>query len=318
MGQTIVDVEKSTFQAIHLLFDKGRWLAAATILICSVVAPFLKLAVLLVCAYLSWGQETTRPGVDIAISSVRRISKWATVDAFTASVFVAFFCDNAMLNVGLHKGFFCFIGYCIFSVVGALLLEKQNAEDPEELRSLVVGNSSPRRSVLPAIAGSLVLLVFLLAFALIPVFNVECSLLFLQEHLSFVDIVRRLGGHGSQVAALALVALAALLPAADFVWATLEATQSGSRAIGEWLQDFAMLDVFALSLLVVTNAASGVHASLSVTLLPGGWLLCFCALAWSVYSVTLRSQSQRHATLPSKDKMFATPSCDTIENEKVA
>merc|ERR1719428_393417 len=51
MGMTVVDMEKSTLGAIHLLMEKGRWGAAITILVCSVLAPFLKLAVLLVCAF---------------------------------------------------------------------------------------------------------------------------------------------------------------------------------------------------------------------------------------------------------------------------
>jgi len=317
MGMTIVDMEKSTFGAIHLLMEKGRYVAALTILICSVIAPFVKLVVLLVCAYHSSGQEAAGPRVSSAIESVRRISKWATVDAFTASIFVGFFCNNPVLQVNLHKGFYCFMGYCIFSVAGALVLEKPEQPLEEQRRPMPIGAAHARKSILPAIAGSIMLLGFLVALLLLPIFHVECSMLFLKEQLSFIDIVQRLGQHGSLSAALSLAALAALVPAADFVWTTVEATMGRiEHPAGEWLQDFAMFDVFALAVVVVTSAAAGVNDNLHVTMLPGGWLLCFCATAWVVYSLTLRSRpvAQSHSL---KDKLGGSVMED-IESVKLA
>jgi uncharacterized paraquat-inducible protein A len=309
MGMTVVDMEKSTLGAIHLLMEKGRWGAAITILICSVVAPFLKLAVLLVCTYYSQRQNAGSR-VASAITLVRRISKWATVDAFTASIFVSFFCSNPVVQVGLHRGFYCFMGYCIFSTAGALLLER-----PEVIQQAAIADQrrqySSAKSSWPAVLSSILLLGFLVTLSLLPIFHVE--MMFIKEQLSFVDIVHRLAVHGSFSAAFAVLSLAAVLPMADLVWASLEATLPlSSYPVGEWLQDFAMFDVFALATLVTANAAGGVHSGLTVALLPGGWCLSVCASIWIAYSATLRSRP----VADQQDKLTASFVVDDIDFEK--
>lgn len=305
MGMTVVDMEKSTLGAIHMLMDKGRWGAAITILVCSVIAPFLKLAVLLACAFYS-SRQNTGDRVASAIIGVRRISKWATVDAFTALIFVSFFCENPVVHVGLHRGFYCFMGYCIFSIAGALLLEI-----PGQAAIVDQCRQSTTKSLWPALATSSLSLGFLVALSLVPIFHVE--MMIIKEQLSFADMVKHLTHHGHLLAAFVLVALAAVLPVADVAWASAEATAAlTSYPVGEWLQDFAMFDVFALAMLVVTNAAGGVHSGLTVTLLPGGWFLSICASMWIAYSVTFRS---RPVTRP-QDKLTASFVVDDIDFEK--
>jgi len=305
MGMTVVDMEKSTLGAIHLLMDKGRWGAAITILICSVIAPFLKLAVLLVSAFYSCRQQTS-DRLASAITGVRRISKWATVDAFVALMFVSFFCENPVVHVGLHRGFYCFMGYCIFSVAGALLLET-----PGQAAIVDQRRQSTTKPLWPAFATSILLLGFLVALSLLPIFHVE--MMIIKEQLSFADMVKRLSHDGHFLAAFVLVALAAVLPVADVAWASAEATSPLTPyPVGEWLQDFAMFDVFALALLVITNAAGGVNGGLTVTLLPGGWCLSICASMWIAYSVTLRSRPVAHP----QDKLTGSFVVDDIDFEK--
>jgi len=301
MGMTIVDMEKSTLGAIHLLFEKGRWGSAITILICSVIAPFVKLAVLLVCAFCNYRQNAGSR-VASAITGVRRISKWATVDAFTALIFVSFFCKNPVVQVGLHRGFYCFMGYCIFSVAGALLLEKPGQAAIADQR-----RQSTTTSLWPTLASSILFTGSLVTLSLMPIFHVD--MMIIKEQLTFVDMVQRLSHDGHLLAAFALVMLAAVLPLADLAWASAEATSAlTTYPVGEWLQDFAMFDVFALAMLVVTNAAGGVHSGLTVTLLSGGWCLNGCACMWIAYSVILRSRPMAHP----QDKLTASFAVDDI------
>lgn len=310
---TVVDIEKSTFGMIHMLMDNHKWLAAITILTCSVVAPFVKLAVLLVCAYLSWGRDSLTPEVCTAITAVRRISKWATIDAFTATMILGCFCANDVIEVHLHSGFYCFLGYCIFSIAGALLLDTSDGEAAEEQLRLVRSNPS-RDWQVPVMVCSIVVLGILNAMAVAPLFTVQVSILSLEEKMSFVSLVRNLAGpNGSHVALLAFVTLGALVPAADFLGVIAEVFLGRTEhPIREWLQDFAMLDVLALTLVVMSNAASGVHDSLSVTLLPAGWILFTMAITWVVYSLTLRSKPVATMQVP---KIRITPPSPTAPHQ---
>jgi len=104
LGFTLVDIKKSTFGTIHMLMKEECYMAAYTILICSVVAPFIKLTVLVISACSLPKYKRPRPAVIAAIPWVRKISKWATVDAFTATLFVGFFCNSETLKVKLHTG----------------------------------------------------------------------------------------------------------------------------------------------------------------------------------------------------------------------
>jgi uncharacterized paraquat-inducible protein A len=300
MGQEAFDIQKSTVQAISLLTEKERYGASITILVCSVLAPFLKLAVMFRTAYFMWKYEQPGPSVNSMIAGVRRVSKWATVDAFTASMFVGLFSSVEGVTVNLHKGFFCFMGYCILSVAGALLLEKPDKEAIAEQRSLVVGGVSSKRMLLPSIAG-----IFLCAGLFVawkcPILH--SNMLIQEEDVTFATIVERIWSKESRVAAASFAVLAFVFPLADLVWVIVDAfTGNANRSVGEFLQDFAMLDVFALSVLVVSNAASGIHPLVSITVLPAGWILCMCSAVWLIYSLFMRAQPMPRMFL-SKDKL---------------
>jgi uncharacterized paraquat-inducible protein A len=168
LGQTVIDLEKSTLGALRMLFEKERYGAAVTILVCSVIAPFAKLAVMVVAAFVQRSYDGKSQYVSPAITAVRRVSKWATVDAFTAASLVALFSNVTMplgsIDVQLHEGFYCFIGYCIFSVAGALLLEKpeQDSDEEEQVPMLSLGTSF-RHLVAPAFAGGCLVVAMCLA-----------------------------------------------------------------------------------------------------------------------------------------------------------
>lgn len=299
------DIQKSTMQALTLLQDKGRYIAATTILVCSVLAPFFKLAVMLICAYFMWNYETPGPSVNSMIAGVRRVSKWATVDAFTASIFVGLFSGmGGLITVSLHNGFFCFMGYCILSVLGALLLEKPDKEAIAEQQRLIVGVNSSKRMLLPCLAG-LIMASGLIAAWKCPLMqmNMGAGFLSIKEDVTFTTILERVWTQESRFAAASFVLLALVFPVLDLLWVLVEAfTGKANRSLGEFLQDFAMLDVFALSVLVVANAASGIHDKISITVLPAGWFVVACSAVWLIYSLFMRSTPTPPLFL-SKDKL---------------
>jgi|Transcript_57554 uncharacterized paraquat-inducible protein A len=299
MGVEAFNIQKSTIEAIRMLNEKERYGAAGTILVCSVLGPFIKLAIMLTSAYFMWRYEQPGSWVNSMIVGIRRVSKWAAVDAFTASIFVGLFSGVEGVTVNLHRGFFCFMGYCILSVVGALLLGKPDKEAISEQRSLIIGGFSSKRTLLPSIAGLLMAIGVFVTWRY-PLLHM--NILIHQEDVAFTTIVERIWSKESRVAAVAFVALAFVIPMADLVCAMVEAfTGNVHRHVGEFLQDFAMLDVFALSVLVVSNAASGVNSFVSITILPAGWFVCVCSFVWLIYSLFMRSQPMPRM-FPSKDK----------------
>eukprot|EP00439_Symbiodinium_sp_Y106_P030355 s3469_g3.t1 len=120
-ASVVLDVEKSTLGLIVLLFQNGMLLPALITLGYSVLMPFAKLVV-----FMSYAHPALRvrglssPG---AVRAVQKISKWATVDVFTAGTICGLFCQpHLYLEIKLHDGFYYFMSYCVLSVVGALLI----------------------------------------------------------------------------------------------------------------------------------------------------------------------------------------------------
>jgi uncharacterized paraquat-inducible protein A len=308
-GQVLVDIRKSTFGAVHLLLENQCNLAAYTILVCSVMAPFMKLVILLLSVLTMKIQKGPGRASIAAITLVRRISKWATVDAFTASLFVGFFCDSSLLQVDLHEGYYCFMTYCILSTAGALILERPRQEKEEttdeerapSLPSRSEGIASPiensATAKLAGIAGSLVMLAVLTYFARVPMFEVRIQILGIQEELSFADVVWRLWTHNRRISAIVIVLFGGVLPACDLAMGIMEAALRRTASdVSQFLQDFAMLDVLALAVVVVSNAASGVDEALNVKMLPAGSQLCCFAGAWLLYSLTVRTMRSSHTS----------------------
>jgi uncharacterized paraquat-inducible protein A len=255
----------------------------------------------LISSFFMWKYEQPGPAVNSMIVAVRRVSKWAIVDAFTASIFVGLFTGVKGVSVNLHIGFYCFMGYCILSVAGALLLDKPDKESTAEQRSLIVGSPVSKRVVLPSIAGSLMAVGLFVAWRY-PLLHFKV-LFFHEEDVTLTTIVERVWAKESQVAAVSFVILAFVFPLLDVLWVMIEAFfGNANRSVGEFLQDFAMLDVFALSVLVTANAASGVSSLVSITVLPAGWFLCACCAVWLIYSLFLRVQPMPRMFLP-KDKL---------------
>lgn len=290
-GIVLVDLEKSTIGTIHLLATERKWIPAGIILFFSVLAPFAKLFMILAC----WIQHQQKQPSDSVvkpcthfklagcIAAVQRVSKWATVDALAAMIVVGFFCGKPLVTVELHSGFYCFLGYCLLSVAAALLIEVPSdhtgvADDAHSL----FGHSRPTKQ--RPLFATFACLVVLVSFALLisaPVLRLDSESFMIHSNLSIKDFIVQLWTYNSWAAALSMAVLVVVFPVVEGLIVTLRASgYQTNLKIMDWLHDFAMLDVFALSMVVVALATSGLNKSLEMTILPKGWALCGLVAIW--------------------------------------
>ncbi|CAE7194171.1 dnaJ, partial [Symbiodinium necroappetens] len=214
-ASVVLDVEKSTLGLIVMLFQNGMLLPALIILGYSVLMPFAKLVV-----FISYAHPALRirglssPG---AVRAVQKISKWATVDVFTAGTICGLFCQpHLYLEIKLHDGFYYFMSYCVLSVVGALLIPlpaDHNAES-EDVHEDSDSGATAGLCALSLVAG--VLAVGTVAgLALLPLMKVTFPMIGLDARMSIILLIASLWDHGFVGAAVCFALLLLLVPAVD-------------------------------------------------------------------------------------------------------
>ncbi len=110
---------RSILGTVQQLFSDGDWFVGFLVMLFSVIVPVMKMTLLLV------GDKAAAVG--------RAVSKWAMADVFVVAIFVAYLAGNASEDVGgllnlkasLEWGFYCFLGYCLFSVASAQLTARR-------------------------------------------------------------------------------------------------------------------------------------------------------------------------------------------------
>eukprot|EP00418_Pyrodinium_bahamense_P035414 CAMPEP_0179156260 /NCGR_PEP_ID=MMETSP0796-20121207/76170_1 /TAXON_ID=73915 /ORGANISM="Pyrodinium bahamense, Strain pbaha01" /LENGTH=326 /DNA_ID=CAMNT_0020857829 /DNA_START=32 /DNA_END=1009 /DNA_ORIENTATION=- len=271
---TIVDLEKSTLGTVKLLYDAGAHIPLWAILTFSVVMPFVKLAALL---HFALAQTST-----LALLFAQHISKWATIDAFAAAALIAFFTGQPMLHVDLHAGFYFFLAYCILSTAAALLLRRPPSAAPAQLPephpSAAEQSQRGATAVGLWLASCAVTARLLHVAATTPILRMRSPLLGLARTCSIWDMIRHLWSGGCHAAAVSIALLVIALPAADFAVLLAGVVGLGSaedwapRGLeGRWLQDFAMLDVWMLAMVVTRFATTGINGAIEMEVLPAGW-----------------------------------------------
>lgn len=274
-ASVVLDIEKSTVGLISFLFGQSMWLPALIILLYSVVMPFAKLLIFL---------HHLRPSCSAVPHPrlVQKISKWATVDVFTAATICVFFCQpHLYLEINLHDGFYYFLSYCVLSVAGASLMDSNEA------------GLLPREAVKPTamtMLAGLVALAALVVVLLLPILKVQFQTIGLDAQISIVSLVVSLWAR-FPFAAISLAILLLLMPCLDVVLVVLEVLgreipHPSASFVRRWIKEFAMLDVFALALVVVLTAVTALHNDLHLRLLPAGWLFCSLTVPGVAYSWT--------------------------------
>lgn len=122
MGQQVevFDDTRSIVGTIDGLYESGNPLVATLILLFSVIVPFIKGSLLLVCLAMRPGAMRWR-----LFAFVRGISKWAMADVFVVGVYVAFLSAKATdnLDAEVHAGLYFFIAYCLISIASLQFID---------------------------------------------------------------------------------------------------------------------------------------------------------------------------------------------------
>ncbi|CAE7300144.1 dnaJ [Symbiodinium natans] len=260
-ASVVLDIEKSTLGLILLLHQNGMWLAALIILGYSVLMPFAKLVVLISYAHPALRiSGLASPG---AVRAVQKISKWATVDVFTAGTICGLFCQpHLYLEIKLHDGFYYFMGYCVLSVIGALLIDlpAEHNTGTQELPDVhddgdSTASARPRSPALP-VAASILAIGTVASMALLPLMKVTFPLIGLDASVSIVMLVASLWDKGFAGAAVCFALVLLLVPVVDVALCAAATGRCNPVPAGlrPWFRDFAMLDVYALACVVVLSA----------------------------------------------------------------
>lgn len=253
MEMDVLNITKSTLGTVHHLANEHYWLPALLILVFSVLLPFVKLAAMI------WAFRALKTGGrSRLVNSVRTVSKWATVDAFTVMTFAAFLAGNANAHVTLHIGFYCFLAYCLISVAAAMTFPEITDAYAEPKSVGVWAFIEP---VLIIVAWGICLTVPVIALK-VPQFGINNT-------LSFTGIAVALKGSYTFCSAIAMVLVGAL-PALEAVCGVVKALNMQLPHFTSFLQHWAMLDVFVISMVVTSLASRGMSDALSVEVLPTG------------------------------------------------
>jgi len=257
----VLNLSKSTIGTILHLYDGSHLLPAGLIFVFSVLIPFLKLAVLLLAA--------SRKGSDSEhlVRGLRGVSKWAAVDAFCIMTFAAAFggmpAGAFSVDLQLHRGFYCFLVYCILSVAAVVSLPSASGELTKTGRLSALPQSPILLGVLFAFMGVLKL----------PLISFEVSRLGYHRRLCMADMIGYLAEAGLLVPAAAMICFVVLIPGLQMLTSLLQELNVAPRWAAEWLGHFAMFDVLTMSIAVTAMASSGLSSQLHVEVLGGARLL---------------------------------------------
>lgn len=126
---------KSIAQLIQLLFQQGNLLVAFSILIFSVVFPFVKTLLMIwfvfrpQIAHQKWFKNF-----------VLNLSKWSMADVFVVAIFLGFLAfKNLQVGIGTHSnisvGLYFFFSYCMLSILSSMLAKIPTEELIAEIKS---------------------------------------------------------------------------------------------------------------------------------------------------------------------------------------
>ncbi|WAJ69549.1 paraquat-inducible protein A [Catenovulum adriaticum] len=140
LSSTLLDKELSILATVNELWQDNRFLVAVLIFVFSICVPILKTS-LLCCAYFIKDLQLEAR----ILSWLNTIGKWSMADVFVVAVFLAVLSTNhsetstpqsfslfgfnmdllissqTLSNAGI--GFYCFVGYCLLSLLGTQLCQ---------------------------------------------------------------------------------------------------------------------------------------------------------------------------------------------------
>jgi len=269
---------------VRSLWEDGNWILAPIVFVFSVVLPVAKL-LLLARIWLRRGSATWRRAT---VELLRAFGKWSMLDFFIVGTFVGSIKLGILADASSRVGIHVFAGAILVSMVAALLVERlvrAELSDGAEAGSRRELAPVPRGGPLARLV-TLASLGCLVALALLPVVEVKKALFFSNE-VVLPATTRRLAEDGELLlaAGLAVLVLATTLARGLVLlrlrWAPGASERTARIAIR--LDEWAMLDVFALGLAIVYAKLDQLATA---TLLRGFWFVLAGAVlgqldAWS-------------------------------------
>eukprot|EP00929_Paragymnodinium_shiwhaense_P107273 TRINITY_DN73361_c0_g1_i1.p1 TRINITY_DN73361_c0_g1~~TRINITY_DN73361_c0_g1_i1.p1 ORF type:complete len:362 (+),score=52.00 TRINITY_DN73361_c0_g1_i1:65-1087(+) len=250
-GMTVMSERLSTIASIRKLWSEQHVVAAALIVLFSVLLPIAKLMLLAWVAVRGCLQDSVERFVGWT-------ARWTMVDAFSAVLLFVGFATSSSAVVALESGFYAFVAYCLLSIAAAQAL-------------LLAGEDRQEDFVCPRFEMGWQLQVAMAAGALFtlglgfyfPLLGVRVEMLGIDEPVGLLGNARLgpvAGAVGLALAVPALEVLARLMMM--------------PRGFADRLAHWAMSDVLAVAVLVtylVLNTMPGTSATLSR---PGFGCLC--------------------------------------------
>lgn len=263
------------YGTVRFLWDDGYHGLAVLLTFFSILMPWLKLAGIV---YVLW-----KPPATVVLKVVQRISKWAMMDIIVTMTTVAVLGDISFLGISLLEvtlciGFYCFLVYCILSVAGVLLLEPQYETEQ--------GNWSIW-NVLIAIALGVVGLCILGVLFTQPI--LYCSWFpFIDMELTIFGIIQKLWTNGFYCPSIVMGAVVVVLPALDVCISSAQCCGLPvNQLMIQWIEDFQMLDVFSLGVVITALSLGGSDDELELMATPQLYMLLTISLLWLVFTLAL-------------------------------
>lgn len=274
---------RDTFSVIGGLVDlarEGDVLLAAIVLAFSVIFPVVKLALLQHALHGPLaGERRAR-----LVHALERLGRWSMLDVFVIAILIGAMHLGILSEASAEPGIYVFAAGILLAMLATRSVLALLREGPRPA-SLATG------TVLERVASLLALALFGLGLSL-PLIVVEKFRFFDREY-SVLDATRRMLAEDEQGLALAVLFFVVVLPLArlvGIVWLRFaRRPERHARAVLA-LEEWAMLDVFGLALLVVVAKLGSVA---SVELRPGFWVLLAAAALSLRDSFALRAGRER-------------------------
>lgn len=153
------NTHSSIVQACLSLFRHHQYVLGITVVLTTLVFPFLVLAgLLLISLGLSWQWQA--PWMPRFFRLYHHLSEWAMIDVFLVGVLITMIKMSHMATLSLNAGFFCFVGLVITTLTAQAVTDHQHfwaLMDEPSAREGDQGNAAPMAAAERPDADSLVL-----------------------------------------------------------------------------------------------------------------------------------------------------------------
>ena len=296
--------------SVHLLWESKLYIISILILCFSIVFPFIKLISLFAVWFLPW-KPTSRATF---IHWIELLGKWSYMDIFVVILLLALTNKQTMISSKIHVGVYFFIGaitlsmfvsQIVLSMARKIVMEEQGEQTyPQKRRWLLFDQLY--------LGWTVPVLVFVSAAALIESIHatfLRISQFFLvSRSYSIYDIIELLQANKhwvllviivGTIVAIPLIRLAFLL----VIWVIPMKVTSHIRAqqLLEGLSNWCMLDVFGISLFLITSEGKDL---VNTEIQPGLYIVVIAiALSYILgfVAVSLHRVMIRIATLDQKE-----------------